>query len=101
MTLLVDHRFPSDQFLSCSIEFKHLQEKLFQCRLKNYSESLLRVAILIFIVKQAVPVTFIDFLQALTLQIHLEIVKSVVEMYSSRAMCDNSFSHMSMTVPPS
>ena len=35
----------------------------------------LRVAILIFIVKQAVPATFIDFLQALTLQIHLEIVK--------------------------
>ena len=35
----------------------------------------LRVAILIFIVKQAVPATFIDFLQALTLQIHLETVK--------------------------
>ena len=35
----------------------------------------LRVAILIFVVQQAVPVTFIDFLQALTLQIHLEIVK--------------------------
>ena len=30
-------------------------------------------------VKQAVPATFIDFLQALTLQIHLEIVKNAVE----------------------
>ena len=37
--------------------------------------SSLRVAILIFFVKQAVPATFTDFLQALTLQIHLEIVK--------------------------
>ena len=35
----------------------------------------LRVAILIFVVKQAVPATFIDFLQALTLQIPSEIVK--------------------------
>ena len=35
----------------------------------------LRVAILIFIVKQAVPATFIDFLQALTLEIPSEIVK--------------------------
>ena len=35
----------------------------------------LRVAILIFVVKQAVPVTFIDFLQALALQIPSEIVK--------------------------
>ena len=33
----------------------------------------LRVAILIFVDKQAVPATFIDFLQALTLQIPLEI----------------------------
>ena len=37
--------------------------------------SSLRVAILIFVVKLEVPATFIDFLQALTLQIHLEIVK--------------------------
>ena len=35
----------------------------------------LRVATLIFAVKQAVPVTFTDFPQALTVQIHLEIVK--------------------------
>ena len=35
----------------------------------------LRVAILIFVVKQAVPETFIDFLQALALQIPSEIVK--------------------------
>ena len=35
----------------------------------------LRVAILIFVIKQAVPATFIDFLQALILQIHLEIAK--------------------------
>ena len=35
----------------------------------------LRVAILIFVDKQAVPATFIDFLQALALQIPLEIVK--------------------------
>ena len=31
----------------------------------------IHVAILNFVVKQAVPATFIDFLQALTLQIHL------------------------------
>ena len=35
----------------------------------------LRVAILIYVVKQAVPATFIDFLQALALQIPSEIVK--------------------------
>ena len=34
-----------------------------------------RVAILIFVVKQAVPATLIDFLQALALQIPSEIVK--------------------------
>ena len=39
------------------------------------AEASLRVAILIFVDKQAVPATFIDFLQALTLQIPLEIVK--------------------------
>ena len=35
----------------------------------------LRVAILMFVVNHAVPATFIDFLQALTLQFHLEILK--------------------------
>ena len=35
----------------------------------------MRVAILIFVVEQAVPATFMDFLQALTLQIPSEIVK--------------------------
>ena len=52
----------------------------------------LRVAILIFVDKQAVPATFLDFLQALALQIPSEIA---VEMYNSRDMCENSFSHMS------
>ena len=33
------------------------------------------LSVLIFVVKQAVPATFIDVLQALTLQSHLEIVK--------------------------
>ena len=35
----------------------------------------LRVAILIFVVNYAVPETFIDFLLALTLQFHLDILK--------------------------
>ena len=33
------------------------------------------LSVLIFVVKQAVPATFIDVLQALTLQSHSEIVK--------------------------
>ena len=42
---------------------------------RRSSTASLRVAILIFVDKQAVPATFIDFLQALALQIPLEIVK--------------------------
>ena len=42
---------------------------------RRSSTASLRVAILIFVVKQAVPATFIDFLQALALQIPSWIVK--------------------------
>ena len=41
----------------------------------KFCNGYLRFAIWIFVVDQAVPATFIDFLQALTLQMHLEIVK--------------------------
>ena len=42
---------------------------------RRSAKTSLRVAILIFVVKQVVPATFIDFLQALIHHIHLEIVK--------------------------
>ena len=51
----------------------------------------LRVAILIFVVEQAVPVTFMDFLEALTLQIPSEIVKMQYKCITVEICAKNHF----------
>ena len=58
--------------IACNPRCLESRETLQQPRSATTS---LRVAILIFVDKQAVPATFLDFLQALALQIPSEIVK--------------------------
>ena len=53
----------------------------------------LSVAILNFVVKQAVLATFIDFLQALTLQLYFEMVKMQWKCITVKITRNNAFSH--------
>ena len=53
----------------------------------------LSVAILNFVVKQVVLVTFLDFLQALTLQFYFEMVKMRWNCITVKITRNNAFSH--------